>query len=183
MDDRQFDVWTKHFTVGRPSRRIALRGIASAALGGLAASLSQNANAKRRKKKRKKEKVAFNAFGCVDVGKFCKNGEQCCSGICQGKKDKKTCQAHDQSTCQAGQPSGPCADADIACTTSSGDEGFCNTTTGNAGYCASAGGCFACTRDADCNEQCGPGAACVPCADECQGTGGTACFGIGLCQF
>jgi hypothetical protein len=42
-----------------------------------------------KKKRKKKKKIKKNQFGCVDVGKFCTDDGQCCSGICQGKKPKK----------------------------------------------------------------------------------------------
>jgi hypothetical protein len=130
------------------------------------------------KKKRKRKKVKRNAFGCVNVGGFCKNDNHCCSGICAGRKDKKRCQAHDQSTCQAGLTSLVCGgESNLSCTTSGSDPGLCLNTTGNAGYCFASGDCFACTKDADCEPVCGPGAACIDCAETCAGRGGTFCAG------
>jgi hypothetical protein len=130
-----------------------------------------------KKKHKKKKKPKFNDFGCVNVGGFCKNSGQCCSGICQGKKGKAKCQAHDQSTCQPGQSIGDCGGTDVPCTTSTGGDGLCFTTTGNAGYCEVSGNCFACKKDADCVSVCGPQAACIVCELECAATGGTGCVG------
>ena len=135
-------------------------------------------HAKKRKKKKKKAK--FSAFGCVNVGGFCKNNSQCCSNICAGKKGKKKCKAHDQSTCVAGQQENTCnaTKQNVFCTTTAGAEGFCDTTTGNAAYCLFDGDCFPCSKDTDCIPFCGAQAACVVCEDFCPQTGGTACAGV-----
>jgi hypothetical protein len=128
-----------------------------------------------KKRKRKKKKITRNAFGCVKVGNFCKNGGQCCSGICQGKKGKKKCQAHDASTCQ-GQDA--CVGEVAVCTTTTGVVGSCAVTTGNASYCGRSATCFDCAKDADCVPVCGAGAACIVCA-ECVAMGlQTACAGL-----
>jgi hypothetical protein len=116
---------------------------------------------KKRKKKNKK-KVKFNDFGCVDVGKFCTNGGQFCSGICQGKKDKKKCQAPNTSTCIG---SDGCSGEFVGCTTVTGADGTCNVTTGNANYCVTSAVCFECTKDTDCEPVCGSGAGCLVCAE------------------
>jgi hypothetical protein len=167
------------------SAMFSRRGMAST-LGLAAIALSGSAAAK--KKRKKKKKITRNSFGCVDVGKFCKNAGQCCSGICQGKKGKKRCQAHDTGIvlnggggCTVAQDS--CgAGADTFCTTSAGEEGRCFRTTGNAGYCIASGDCFPCTKDADCVPFCGPGAACIAC--DTSGTDcDTTCNGPGECTF
>jgi hypothetical protein len=173
MDDRRFDALAKTLTT-RESRRGIVRGLTAAAVGLAAIHRPGKVEARTKGKK----KIKRNSFGCVNVGRFCKNAGQCCSGICQGKKGKKTCRAHDASICQAGQISTECgAAADVACTTSSGDAGKCTTTTGNAAYCLADGQCFPCKKDADCQAFCGPQAACIPCLDDCEETGGTACVG------
>jgi hypothetical protein len=121
------------------------------------------------KHKKKKQKANFNDFGCVDVGNFCKNDDQCCSGVCEGDK----CQAHDANGCQTGQNELICGGTNQVCISTDGKGGFCNTTTGNAGYCAAKDGvlCLACTKDADCVQFCGSRAACIVCQNaECGGT-------------
>jgi hypothetical protein len=168
MDANRFDRLTR--SVATPaSRRSVL-----AALGVAVAAVPPTVNAR----KRKRRKVRRNAFGCVDVGGFCKNGGQCCSGICTGKKGKKKCRAHDAQGCQPGVQDTTCdatGGADVTCTTSSGaTDGVCGTTTGRAGYCLFSGGCFPCTKDAECQEFCGPRAACILC-DDCTNDGGTSC--------
>jgi hypothetical protein len=145
-----------------PSRRDLLRGLASTGLALPIARLPESA-AKRRRRRKNKKKVRRNAFGCVNVGSFCKNSGQCCSGICTGKQDKKTCQAHNASTCTG--TSGCGGDEFVRCTTDTGADGTCNVTTGNASYCATAGVCFDCSTDAECEPVCGAGAACTVCAE------------------
>jgi hypothetical protein len=158
------------------SRR-ALAGI----LGVGALALPPLAEARKRKKKIKR-----NGFGCVNVGDPCKNSGQCCSGICQGKKRKKKCKGHDQSTCRAGMQHSTCAEDRGAFCDVDGSTGNCNTTTGNAGFCTSGGECFECARDADCVAVCGPRAACIRCAGCANQNGAvTACVApIGdICTF
>jgi hypothetical protein len=171
LDTARFDHLTR--TVSTLLSRRTLAG----ALGLGVLGIPGLVDAKKNRKKNKK-KVKFNDFECVDVGKFCKNGGQCCSGICQGKKGKKTCKGHDQSTCQA-LPDPVCTEGVALCMTSTGEAGSCLTTTGNAGYCQADGQCFACTKDADCVPFCGSEAACIFCGDDtCTEVGGTACVGV-----
>jgi hypothetical protein len=180
MDGPRFDRLARSVTEGS-SRRGVLRSFAATALGLTMARLTGAVEAKNRKKK----KIKRNSFGCVNVGSFCKNAGQCCSGICQGKKGKKKCQAHDASTCAVGQTIDDCGGANVLCTASGGDPGVCVTTTGNAAYCATSLDCFPCKRDVDCEPFCGQGAACLPCAGECAAVGNTACAGAGgvACDF
>jgi hypothetical protein len=178
-----FDRLTRTFA-GSTSRRDIIRGLASALGLGLTAAASPG-GADAKKKKRKKNKPKKNEFGCLDVGKKC-NGKnsKCCSGICKGKrpkkgkKDKSKCIAHNVGSCQADQDA--CSQSDIPC----GTAAICFRTTGKASFCAAleAAQCFPCTKDADCQEGCGPDAACIVCA-ECGLTGNTACAGVESCAF
>ena len=169
MDHHRFDQIARAVSHNLSRRSLAgLAGIGALGVAGVADAGKKN--------KKKKKKVKFNNLGCVDVGKFCKTADQCCSGICDGKKGKEKCQAHDESTCQNGQQQGLCGGTDVACQTASGQEGICNTTTGKAGYCSGDGVCSPCKKDADCISRCGTGAACVPCND-CDATGGFGCLG------
>jgi hypothetical protein len=104
------------------------------------------------------------------VGDRCTKNGDCCSNICEGKKHKK-CKAHDTEGCKAGQTVSDCGGTNVAC----GTDGSCTATTGKAGYCERSGDCFACSKDVDCEEACGAGAACIPCKLACSETGGTAC--------
>jgi hypothetical protein len=162
-----------------PSRRDLLRGLASAGLA-LPFIWPPDSAARKKRKRKRKKKVKRNAFGCVNVGGFCKNNGHCCSGICKGREpgDKKFCWAHDQSTCKAGQTVAVCGGSDVPCTTSGGT-GRCVTTTGNAGYCyEQSGQCFPCRKDADCVPLGGPQAACILCEAACMPLGlQTACVG------
>ena len=155
-----------------PTRRDVVRGLVGAGFGLGAARLPGVVAAKR-----KRRRIRRNAFGCVDVGGYCKGDEHCCSGNCAGKPGQKRCRAHDTGGCQAGLQDTTCATeanpgTDVPCTTSAGNAGFCNTTTGNAGFCAYSGGTYPCAKDAECQEIYGPRAACIRCDTE---TGGTTC--------
>lgn len=162
MDDARFDAWTR--------RRFGLAtGGALAALLGLVGGPAPDAVSAG---KRRRRRVKRNAFGCVNVGKFCKRDDQCCSGVCRGKKGKETCRAHHTgSGCRAGDQTDSCGGpAAIRCTTASGEaNGLCNTTTGHAPYCSSeAFGSFQCTecsKDEECQALCGPAAACILCPE------------------
>lgn len=171
MDTNRFDRITR--TVSLVLSRRGLAGaLGLAALGIPRLTIAQ--------KKKKKKKIKRNAFGCVDVGKFCTNSGQCCSGICQGKKGKKTCQAHDTGGCTPDQD--VCSvDESVPCTTATDNDGVCFKTTGNAGYCSLGGLCFSCTRDADCQSVCGPLAACAVCLSDCEEEGNTVCVGPDEC--
>ena len=178
MDASRFDRWT--IALSRRDLAGAL-GLGAVAIADLAAAKNKH---KHRHKHRKK--VRRNAFGCVNVGGFCKTDDHCCSGICQGKKDKRTCQAHDQSTCQPGQQQPFCNPSQVTtlCTTSTSGDGICEMTTGKAPYCQDGIGCFPCRKDVDCVPLCGPQAACVRCSG-CIGQAGTetACAGPSGCTF
>jgi hypothetical protein len=118
---------------------------------------------------------------CKNVGKKCKK-KDCCSGVCQGKKRRKKCKAHGAGGCQSGEQTGSCDGANVACTTSAGEDGLCQTTTGNAGYCSGSGLiCTPCQKDADCRGFCGPDAACIRCVEACVTTS-TACVGPVECS-
>ncbi|MGH2617080.1 MAG: hypothetical protein ACRDJC_17750 [Thermomicrobiales bacterium] len=175
MNQNRLTVLTRSLT-DYPSRRHVLRGLVGAGLGLGAARLPEAAARKKRKKRKKTPK--FNAFGCVNVGDFCKSADQCCSGICEGQLGNKKCRAHGTGGCPPGVQDTSCNAAggtNIPCTTATGNpNGLCGTTTGNAGYCLDSGGCYPCTKDVECQSQCGPQAACIRC-DDCEETGGTSC--------
>jgi hypothetical protein len=178
MDAPRFDRWTRSLT-GFASRRSVL-GLVGAALGLAATRFPGITAPKKKQKKKTSKKLTRNSFGCVDVGKACRgNSDNCCSGICEGKKpkrgkkDKSRCVAHNVLGCQVEQDQ--CAGAPAQC--GSNPMGLCYRTTGNASYCGVLGACFACKTDADCEAAGGffEGAACVICS-ECALTSGTACF-------
>jgi hypothetical protein len=177
MDGMKLDGMVRSLTDTRRS----LLGGALALAGGWLGIDTTDAKKRRKRKPRKKLKqraAAPNAFGCIDVGELCQNAAQCCSGICAGKKGKRTCRAHDVGDCRAGAEPDICGVADIACTTDGGKSGACGTTTGNAGYCLRSGDCYACRTDWDCQRagggNLGPTAACIQCFG-CTDHGGTAC--------
>jgi hypothetical protein len=173
VDGVRFDRLVRMVSRVTTRRRSMLALLAGGAIPDLGAA---------KKHKRRKEKIKRNSFGCVDVGKFCKNDDQCCSGVCAGKKGKKKCRAHDTGGCTAEQDA--CIDpASATCTTSAGyPSGLCTRTTGKASYCTDIlFACVECTKDADCQQYCGPRAACVVCASCAPGT--TLCTGAeGSCS-
>jgi hypothetical protein len=146
-----------------PSRRDVLRGLVAAGLGLVAARLPEPAGASKKRKKPRR-----NTFGCVDVGGFCRIPGQCCSGICEGKKGKKTCKAHDTGGCAAGGRPEICGGTNVSCT-SSVYRGACATTTGQAGYCAVNLVLSPCQTDVECQVVVegglGPTAACIRCGE------------------
>lgn len=180
MDATNFDQVTRALSSRLPRRAVAgLLGLGALGVTGLAHATSVNAGEHKHKHKqrRKKRKITTNAFGCVDVGKRCKQDGQCCSGTCADKQGKRTCQAHDAGTCQVGQD--VCLSVVAPCTATSGAAGQCAITTGKASYCFVEGTCADCTRDTDCEGQFGAGAACIVCA-ECAGqsANATGCVGV-----
>ncbi|MGH2618406.1 MAG: hypothetical protein ACRDJC_24510 [Thermomicrobiales bacterium] len=178
MDGFQFDTMIRSLS---GSRRSLLGGVLTIAGGWLGVP---GAGAKK-KRKRKPKQAKPNAFGCLNVDAPCQSAEQCCSGICTGKKGKKRCRAHATGNCRIGQSIAFCGGENSGCALGGGNlTGVCGTSTGNAGYCVGGGDCFPCTRDAECRPFCGPGAACVRCAD-CTETGGTMCAspGVHTCVF
>jgi hypothetical protein len=175
MDASTFDRLARFMTAS-PSRRAAVQILAGLLVIGSWRGVSDapGALAKRKKRKKKnKQKLVFNAFGCVDVGKACRgNSANCCSGICEGtvpkkgKKDTSRCIAHNEGACQAGDDF--CQGTTVTC----GSSGFCVRTTGNGSFCGKSAPCTVCSKDTDCDEaEFGPGVACIVCA----GCGGTAC--------
>ena len=172
MDQHRLDSLT-HSLTSVPSRRDVLRGLAGAGLAvAVVAGGSPQAAARKKRKRRKgkQPRVRRNAFGCVDVGKYCQTDGQCCSNLCQ----EGQCRAHDTGGCPPGALDGTCGGTSIGCATTSGDDGFCNTTTGNAGFCTASGGCHRCAKDVECQAIMGAGAACIHCTT-CPHTGGTSC--------
>jgi hypothetical protein len=171
-----------------PSRRDVLHGLAGMGLAFGVASLPDAAEAKKKRKRKKKDKKPKpNAFDCLSVGKTCMNADQCCSGICEGKKGKRKCRAHGAGTCeqdvaaicQSGTPiTTSCNNrADCACFRTTAGSSFCAEL-----FCGEEGcsECADCQRDADCVALgFPPEAACAPvsagaCAGICDG--GMACM-------
>ena len=103
-------------------------------------------------------------FGCRHVGSSCAKDRQCCSNRCRHGH----CRSHNKGICTAGQDFCAQGDAGNECGYGYGGPCNCVVTTGNAPFCAeNFTGCFACTRDAQCEDFLGKGSACV--------SGGSAC--------
>jgi hypothetical protein len=180
------------FLTSIPSRRDILRGLAGAGLGLGSLGLQNAGEAKKkgkRKPKKKPKKPKPNAFGCLDVGKPCGGDDgNCCSGICEGvkpkkgKKDKSRCIGHNAGICKVDFDL--CSTGSFHLCSSTNPLCACLLTTGNAAFCADASLgltqlCRDCRQDADCQEEFGPGAACLVtggvCESSCPDTG-TACM-------
>jgi hypothetical protein len=157
--------------ISMPSRRDVLRGLTGVGLGLGSRLWPQEPAAKgKRKRKDKKKKAKPNAFGCLSVGKTCKKAEQCCSGICDGKKSKRKCRAHDTGTCDQ-DVAGVCqTGTPIATACNNRNDCACFRTTAGSSVCGElfcgregCSDCADCQRDADCVALGFPsGAACAP---------------------
>ena len=183
MNWNSFAVLTRS-AAGMPSRRDVLRGLFGASLGLGAARLPAAVVAK--KKRKKSKKVRPNAFGCLSVGAACKNADQCCSGVCAGKK----CRPHDTGTCQQDLKKEICLAAtveDVVLLRCGNNANCaCHRTTADSRYCAALllnegdPRCADCKTDADCVALgYPPEAACAPvsqglCAGACPS--GMACL-------
>ena len=84
MDGLQFDTIVRSFTESRRS----LLGTALAATAGWLGVAAADARKKRKHKKRK-PKAKPNEYGCLEVDDPCKRESDCCSGICEGKRERK----------------------------------------------------------------------------------------------
>jgi hypothetical protein len=178
VDQHPYAVVTRALAA-MPSRREVLRGLAGVGLGlgALHPPAAADAKKKRRRKKRK-PKVTPNHYGCLEVDDPCKTADQCCSGICEGKKDKKRCRAHGTGTCNQELP-GLCSNTPTIAACNGSATCFCMSTTANSAFCAQLGVsvCTECQKDADCVAQgLPPGSACLPttgilCTNDCPETG------------
>ncbi len=150
-----------------PSRRDILRSLAGAGMGLGVAWQVGDAEAKKRRKRKRKRKVKVgtpNEFGCLSVGQDCRDGVQCCSGICEGKKGRQTCRVHGAGTCSQQDP-GICSGELKGC--NDGVNCLCARTTAESVFCGNfstaAVLCTECQTDADCEAQgLPPGSVCVP---------------------
>jgi len=137
-----FDKLAQSLVSDNLSRQQALRLVGGALLGGVLGLLGS-------------ESAYATHFECRHVGARCKRRSQCCSGRCRNGR----CRAHNTGTCPTQQDF--CATA-TNCTPEGGTTACkCFQTTGGARYCGGQYVCFACTEDTFCEEQLGPGAACV----------------------
>lgn len=159
MDGHDFDTLLRSLV---ESRRAILGGALSLAAGMVGAATA--VGKKKRKRKKRKPRATPNEFGCLEVDDPCTSAEQCCSGICEGKKGKRTCRGHGLGTCKP-QP-GFCLDPNSLLVPCNNEINcVCLNTTANSLFCAGLGPskCADCQRDADCTMLGFPaGSACVP---------------------
>lgn len=153
MDSTRFDALVQALV---ESRRSLLAGGLTFGLGQIGVSPIE-AKSRKRKRKKKPKRASPNTYGCLDVGDPCQTPDECCSGVCDGSKGKRTCRAHDTGTCKQDGQLAPCNNR-----TNCG----CFRTTGGYDMCSELfppSDCADCRRDADCEALGFPqGSACVP---------------------
>lgn len=186
MEANRFDAITRLLDHPATSRR-ALCGLSLSPLAWLVTTLPGNNAEARRNRKHKLKNPKPNAFGCLEVGNPCRTAKQCCSGVCKGKKGKRTCRAHGVGTCTQDQLDWcaveSLAEEHLALASCNGRQGLCIHTTTASNACVNFHVCADCKRDADCEAMGAPaGSVCAPfsgsraCAGFCEETGGMACF-------
>jgi hypothetical protein len=148
------------------SRRDIVRALSGAGIVWGTARFPRSVAAKKRHHGKKRKRARPNQFGCLEVGDPCKNVTQCCSGICDGKKGKRSCRAHGTGVCDQ-QAEGICTAVNpklTACDNSG--ECACFRTTAGSNFCANTfveTACADCRKDADCAALGFPaGSACLP---------------------
>jgi hypothetical protein len=181
MDPLRFDELSRRMGLRSP-RRPLVSALAGGVLG-LTAMRPLQVAARKGKHKHKTKKEKPNAFGCLEVGDDCKRGDQCCSGICEGKNGKRRCRAHDTGPCDQKTP-GFCESVGPAGTRCKNQANcFCLRTTAGSHVCGTSlapSACAECKKDADCVAQgFPPGTTCAVfsegnCAGLCEE--GTACI-------
>jgi hypothetical protein len=178
VDSYQFDDLMRSLA----SSRRSLVAVVTA----IAASWQSLPDVQARKRNRKRGKARPNAYGCLSVGAACKSADQCCSGICEGKKGKRTCRAHGTATCDQRAP-GFCTSSNPV-TTFCGNTNACACfrTTAGSNFCGTdvaPGACAECKKDADCAALGFPiGFACVPWSTGiCAGICATGMFCMAPC--
>ena len=146
MDPTRFDHLALTLSAA-PSRRRFVAGLASSAVGTLAAALGvTNGEA--------------THFVCRHVGEPCRRKGQCCSGRCRNNR----CRAHHTGICTAGQDQ--CSGTSVACGTNGPAVCLCLITTGGASFCGGDTGGPNCTKDKECETLFGRGAACIECGPQ-----------------
>jgi hypothetical protein len=100
MSATGFAVITRDLT-SVPCRRHVLRGLAGA---GLALGMARWPATADARTKRQRRQVTPNVYACLSVGRACQHAAHCCSGICEGKADERTCRAHGTGTCDQDGP-------------------------------------------------------------------------------
>jgi len=142
MDGTRFDDMTKRLTETGTRRRL-LGGFAGGALAGfLALAAGDEVGAQ--------EAAGRAAERCLREKQACKRGNQCCSGLCKGKRGKKKCRrapgqgtcTTDRDICRVGEPRGICTKGANQC--------GCLITTRGTAFCAGVGVATVCATDADC---------------------------------
>jgi hypothetical protein len=135
------------------TRRDLLRGLAVGfGLGSAYPVLETEAKKKRKRRKKKQKPGKPNEFGCIEVGDQCSSADECCSGLCEGKK----CRAHDTDICRQDRPGVCTAGLDELPSLGCGTNCWCFRTTAGSNFCGPSPrtdpqlDCTTCRKDADC---------------------------------
>jgi hypothetical protein len=139
--------------LGTTSRRDILGGLAAGlGLGNVFPPVETGAKKKRKRRKKKQKPGKPNEFGCIEVGDQCSSADECCSGICEGKK----CRAHGIDVCQQDRPGVCTAGMDEVSSLGCGANCWCFRTTAGSNFCGANVrtspplDCTNCRKDADC---------------------------------
>jgi hypothetical protein len=163
MDNEHFATWTRSLASRLPRRRLWPGGLKAVAGGALAVTMSRfdrlPAAAREEAAKR-----------CLKDGDECKRGNQCCSGLCKGKKCRR---APGQGTCTIRKDR--CKTGDSDASRCAGGDCLCFRRLDGAAVCAGDGECFDCSRDADCVAAFGERFVCVQGDRRCS-CASTACL-------
>jgi hypothetical protein len=163
MDGIRFDGWAR--TVA--SRRTSRQGLLRLAAGtGLAAVLGtpDTAAARRRCRGNNKPCTVTNNDCCSGV---CRRIGTSIVGRCRGRAEAKGCTVRDNSCAPRSSGGVPCPQ---------NRNGLCFIQPNGLPLCVTAGGCFNCSSDADCNRRFDrQGGQCIRCGN-CDRTGRRACI-------
>lgn len=148
------------------TRRNLLGGLAAGfGLGAAFPALESEAKKKRKRKKKKQKPLKPNEFGCLEVGGQCRSADECCSGVCEGKK----CRAHGTDICRQDRPGVCTAGLDEVPSLGCGPNCWCFRTTAGSNFCGANVrtspplDCTSCRKDSDCVAMgYPPGSACAP---------------------
>ena len=159
MNANQFDTLARRL-VDRTTRRGVLGGLVVGALAQAPARV-------------------LGVVTCLENGKRCHAGSDCCSGVCKRKRKthKRFCRAAPhQGICTIA--SDACSFTGVPCSVSSGSDYDCQCYVTPAGrsFCGS-NGCYVmpCKSDAECASAHGAGSVCWPAGTPCCG-GSTGCI-------
>lgn len=121
MDQHRFDALLMRLTKEPRSRRLALRLVVSTVLAGALAGGG----------------ARLAAAACKQNGRPCDGGNQCCSGVCRGKRGRKKCRpAPGQGSCTIAKDTCKVGGVVGACASGGGEGCACLRRPSGAAFCA-----------------------------------------------